>query len=101
LHELPGLLQRGRRRDAAEIFAGPFMVAADQVFSLGMEDGHCDHHDHKQQRDDDGRYDPLGQTKLPQGNAPALCGGSARGPQSPVDAVGNAVMADPTLMSRE
>ena len=30
-----------------------------------------------------GRYDPLGQTKLPQGDAPELCGGSVRGPQSP------------------
>jgi putative acetyltransferase len=48
-----------------------------------------------------GRYDPLGQAKLPQGDAPALCGGSARGPQSPVDAVGNAVMADPTLMFQQ
>jgi len=66
-----------------------------------MEAGRRDHHDRKQQRDDDGRYDPLGQTKLPQGNAPALCGGSARGPQSPVDAVGKLVMADPALMFQQ
>jgi hypothetical protein len=66
-----------------------------------MEAGHRDHHDRKQQRGDDGRYDPLGQAKLPQRNAPALCGGSARGPQSPVDAVENAVMADPALMFQQ
>ena len=31
---------------------------------LGMEDGRCDHEDHEQQRDDNGRHDPLGETKL-------------------------------------
>jgi hypothetical protein len=66
-----------------------------------MEDGRRDHDDHKQQRDDDRRYDPLGQTKLPQGDAPELCGGSVRDPQSPVDAMGNAVITDPTPMFQE
>lgn len=36
MHELPGLLQRGRRRDAAEIFASPFMVATDPVFQFRL-----------------------------------------------------------------
>jgi hypothetical protein len=34
LQKLPGLPQRGRRRDTAEIFSGLFIVAADQVFQL-------------------------------------------------------------------
>jgi hypothetical protein len=45
---------------------------------LGMEDSRRDHQDHKEQRNNDRRHDPLGQPKLPQENAPALCGGSAR-----------------------
>jgi len=66
-----------------------------------MEDGRRDHHDRKQQRDDDGRYESTRPGEIAARDAPALCGGSARGPQSPMDAVGKLVMADPALMFQQ
>jgi len=39
---------------------------------LGIEGSYRDHQYQKEQRNDDGRHDPLGQANLPQGIAPAL-----------------------------
>src|SRR6185437_1369828 len=53
----------------------------------------------EKQRHDDGRDYPVGQAKLGQ-HTLLFSGGSASYPQSPVEAVGSAVMKDRTLAAR-
>ena len=67
---------------------------------LSIQGDRGDGQNQKKQRDDDRWHDPLDQAK-PRQFTLLFFGGSVRYSQSPMEAMGSAVMADPTLTSGE